>query len=141
MHIQQECHGSQCLPPEIKVVYDILKECKLEPIIEPEGEDYWKAPYETERDGGGDCEDLSFWLLHKLTDIGYNCWAILGGDESGAYHMWVRIKLEDGTYWDVDMTNKWLMRSFFPVPFNNYELERMQKIIKRQQEYEQGERK
>jgi len=138
--LKQECYGSQCLPPEMKVVYDIVKNCGLEYQEEKLGKDYWKAPYETERDNGGDCEDLTFWLLHKLTSMGYDCWAQAGTDESGHnIHMWVRIKLKNGEYWDVDMTIRYLIRAFFPVPLNRRELERMQEVIKKQEKYEKGE--
>ena len=130
--------ASECLPLEIRIVYEIAKNCKLEPIAEEEGQDYWKAPYETERDGGGDCEDLSFWLLHKLTNMGYDCWAVLGGDESETYHVWVRIKLGNGTYWDVDLVREHVMRAFIEEPFNRQDYKKMQETRERQEEYEKS---
>jgi hypothetical protein len=130
--------ASQCLPEEMKVVYEICKNSNLQAIEEPEGEDYWKAPYETERDGGGDCEDLSIWLLYKLTMMGYNCWLVLGTDKTPIFHMWVRIELKDGSFWDVDMVNRMLQRRLIEIPLNDFEFEKLQDVIKRQTEYEEG---
>jgi hypothetical protein len=31
---------------------------------DPDG--YWKSPHETERDGGGDCEDLAIYMIYRL---------------------------------------------------------------------------
>jgi len=137
--LKQECHGSQCLLPEIKVIYDIMKNCGLEYQAEKSWEDYWKAPYETERDGGGDCEDLSIWLLRKLTNMGYDCWLVLGMDEVPNFHMWVRIKLKDGSYWDADLSLKYIKRGFVQGLFRPYDYMKLDEVKKKQAEYEQGE--
>lgn len=136
----QEYSVTEILPPEMEMVYEIARNCNLKAIEEEEGQDYWKAPFETERDGGGDCEDLSFWLLHKITNMGYDCWAVLGGDESETYHMWVRIKLGDGTYWDVDLVRRHLMRVFIEEPFNRQDLKKLQEMMERQEEYEKSKK-
>lgn len=34
----------------------------------PDPEGYWKSPMETERDGGGDCEDIATYLMYRLGD-------------------------------------------------------------------------
>jgi hypothetical protein len=41
--------------------------------------DYWKSPHETERDGGGDCEDLAIFLIYLLGEDAY----FIGIDQPG----------------------------------------------------------
>jgi len=137
--IVPQIKASECLPEEVKIVYEIAKNCNLRAEEEPEGEDYWKAPYETERDGGGDCEDLSLWLLYKLTNMGYDCWLVLGTDQTPIWHVWVRIKIKDGSFWDVDMANRILVRRLIEIPLGESEYEKLQNVIERQRKYESGE--
>lgn len=138
--LKQECHGSQCLPPEIKAVYDIVKDCGLEYQAEPYGEDYWKAPYETERDGGGDCEDLSLWLLYKLTKLEYDVWVVMGVDRELG-HMWVRVNIvgDFPRLWDIDMVAKTINSTWEEAPFNAIEIQKFENVIERQRKYEEGE--
>lgn len=135
-----QARSSECLPEEIQIVYQICKENKLVFIEEEWPEDYWKTPYETERDGGGDCEDLSLWLLHKLTNMGYDCWLVMGRDEVPDIHVWVRIKANNGSYWDVDLVSRTISRAFFPIPLSMWDYMKLEEVINKQNQYEEGNR-
>ncbi len=55
-------------------------------------EDHWQLPEETERVGGGDCEDLAIWLYCHLLDEGFHNVRFtvgLAGGEEKTMHAWV----------------------------------------------------
>jgi len=136
------------LPTKARIAYDICRESGLE--FQGDPGDYWKAPFETEADGGGDCEDLSIWLLHKLRRERITARLILGrsmlrGDYSSMYpifHMWVRIAIYDeiegcGTVYDIDMVNKTIRRGFIEVGLNVKDWERLREVDRRQDLWEE----
>ena len=57
--------------------------------------DFWKFPYETLRDGLGDCEDTSFLLCSLLRIANVDAWAVLGKvviDDVPYGHAWVEYR-------------------------------------------------
>ena len=125
------------MPEKIQIIYNFVRNSKLEYQAELPGQDYWKAPYETERDGGGDCEDLSIWLMYKLWELGYDAWLVLGRNDYVG-HMWLRVRVSDGRfsqYYDVDMTEKFIMPAYEEVRFSRRDWNKLQEVYKRQIEY------
>lgn len=127
---------------EAEVIYDICRYSKLKYQAEKPGQDYWKAPYETERDGGGDCEDLSVWLLVKLWRMGYDAWLVMGYSDSVA-HIWVRIRLSDGRtsrFCDADMTEQFVLEpSYIEVRLTVIEQDKFSEAMARQTKYVKGD--
>ena len=70
--------------------------------------DYWKLPYETERDGLGDCEDTSIYMgahlhaLARISDTAVNYYVTLGlvklPDGTMGGHAWVEYRDMDGDW-------------------------------------------
>ena len=140
----QECRYIQqenLMNPRIQIVHDLVKNHRFEYQLEELGEDYWKAPYETERDGGGDCEDLSIWLLYELRRMNYDVWAVIG--EEGAWsHMWLRVRIHiNGKpyVFDVDMTEGFMLPAYEIIPTPMMAFIKFQELDERQKAYEQGE--
>jgi len=48
---------------------------------------YWKSPHETERDGGGDCEDIATYLVYRL---GQKSALVLVQESDGSGHCIVK---------------------------------------------------
>jgi len=56
------------------------------------GADYWQLPDETERKGGGDCEDKAIWLYSRLLKDGFEDIRLVIGkvrEDSLRFHSWV----------------------------------------------------
>ena len=131
----------QNMPAELQVIYNIVRNSNLEYQAEKLGQDYWKAPYETERDGGGDCEDLSIWLLDKLYELEYDAWLVMGYNYHSA-HMWVRVRISNGRvsdFYDVDMTEKFIRYAYEEIKFEQRDLDKLEKVFERQLNYIKGE--
>jgi len=139
-HDIEKLHKYNHMPAEVKVIYDLCKNSKLEYQTEEPGEDYWKAPYETERDGGGDCEDLSIWLLYKLWDLGYDAWLQMGIDDYNM-HMWVRVRISDGRFsyfYDVDMVEKFVRPAWREVRFSQPFYDKLAEVYERRLKHIKG---
>jgi len=82
--------------------------CGLNYILEEGDNNYWKTPEETLRDGGGDCEDMSLYLMDLIRDERPSARIILGyldlRDKTTA-HAWIELKIEGDVY-VVDPTMK-----------------------------------
>ncbi len=74
-----------------------------------EKNDYWKTPDETWRDGGGDCEDLTFALQDFAQLYGFKISCLYGlldlTGTNDSKHIWGEFK-EDGQVWVIDLALK-----------------------------------
>lgn len=123
----------QYLPREVETVIAIVRNCKLVYIPEPEREDRWQTPRETEIRGGGDCEDLSVWLLYELRKLGYKCWIVFGTNLQGKRHCWVRFKTLEGLY-DADMQTRTVRNGWQEIKPSLYEFNKLKEVEERQKE-------
>ena len=63
--------------------------------------DHWQNPAQTQRRGGGDCEDLSIWLYARLIENGVHGARVCVGKKSprdSQFHSWVVWLTGDKTY-------------------------------------------
>ena len=93
--------------------------------------DYWRLPYETERQGGGDCEDMAIWLYAKLLADGFEDVRFVAGlvydsmARTHRYgHAWVQWHSTRGVYvldatdrsgwpWPAHDTKRWMYLATF----------------------------
>lgn len=143
---EKECpHQSNIEIPHLKIdtIAEFIKNSGLKYIAEREGEDYWKAPYETERDGGGDCEDLAIWLVYKLEKIGYDAWLTIGKDAMGQFHAWVRVRIIGAgrmDIWNLDMQWCLIYEEIQDEPLNMNDYMKLDEVRERQINYEKGQK-
>lgn len=126
------------IPEEIKPLYDFCKKSKLTYFLEEGYVDYWKAPYETEKDGKGDCEDLSIWLSYQLKKLGYDAW-LANGKAPRDSHIWVRVRINKNIY-DADLTYRFIRKTSEETSINSYYQQKFQEAMDRQKEYEMKNR-
>ena len=86
----------------------------------PESGDHWKTSWETQRDGGGDCEDLAIYCYRVIIESGITeQWDIdvrlrRLGMPDGSRHVIVIIYSDDETY-EISNLNLSLGESDYPV--------------------------
>lgn len=79
---------------------------------EPQGDDVWQTPRETEALGSGDCEDLAVWSIATAWDLSQDediaaTFYLVAGTAEGGGHAWVELIDEQGvTLWG-DPTPGW----------------------------------
>jgi len=62
--------GAKLYPPSVKDVFT-LSVWLRDYTYQDDPHEYWKEPYETIRDKGGDCEDSTLLVRYVLDDLGY----------------------------------------------------------------------
>lgn len=127
--------NGQYLPRKIENLKNIVRSCKLIYMPEPEGRDYWQTIKETDEKGGGDCEDLSLYIMDKLRKEGYECWLVFGNNLCGQNHCWLRIKTIYGLF-DVDMQMRTVRNAFKEREPSLYEFNKLKDWKERQEKYE-----
>ena len=124
------------LPYKFEVIVNTVRSCKLVYMPESEGEDYWQTIEETEKRGGGDCEDLSLYMIYKFRELGYECWLVFGDNLCGQNHCWIRIK-----FWycliDVDMQTRTVRNAFQEIKPSQHEFNKMTDWQERQSREEE----
>jgi len=89
---------------------------------EPRGRDHWQLPEETEKRGGGDCEDMAIWLYVNMIEAGIENARLCIGMRSPTdrdLHCWVMWYHEQNTYM-LDPTTRYGIVQTTAVPWGFY---------------------